>query len=202
MHGAQIQWNSSNTDILAEDGTVTRPKAGAGNAKVKLTASVNVAGEIAERQWDIVILEEGTDITPTLEPTIVPTGTPTVEPTITPTGTPTVEPTITPTDTPTAEPTATPTDKPTVEPTEIPTSTPTTEPTSIPTITPTPTVAPDNSVPPYLVIETKVKNKKADVVLAISSEKLEEELKDSSKENPYLLKITLPKGAYRTVKEW
>lgn len=170
LHGALIQWKSSNADILAENGTITRPKAGEGNVKVKLTASVNVAGEIAQRQWDIIILEEGAEATPTLEPTIAPTGTPTA--------------------TPTAEPTATPTAEPTATPTAAPTSTPTPEPTSTPAATPTPT--PENNTPPYLLIETKVKNKTADVALTISSEKLQDELKASSKENPYLLNITLP----------
>jgi len=95
-------------------------------------------------------------LTPTIEPTSVPTEaiTPTEKPTATPTAeisaTPTVEltPTIEPTNIPTEEPTAIPTVEITSTPTEVPTATPTAEisitPTKTPIVTlePTPTQSP------------------------------------------------------------
>lgn len=86
-----------------------------------------------------VIPYDGTQETPTPEPT--PTVTPEVTPTAEPTPTETPEIIPTPTEEPT--PTATPEITPTVEPTVEPTPTPTPEPPT-PTPEPTPTPAPDH----------------------------------------------------------
>ncbi|MGD8912014.1 MAG: DUF5060 domain-containing protein [Candidatus Thiodiazotropha sp.] len=85
---------------------------------------------------------------PTATPTPEPTATPTAEPTATPTAEPTATPTPEPTATPTPEPTATPTPEPTATPTAEPTATPTPEPTATPTAEPTATPTPEPTQTP------------------------------------------------------
>ncbi|WP_083652354.1 LamG-like jellyroll fold domain-containing protein [Bacillus sp. MRMR6] len=47
--GSQIAWASSNPEVVANDGTVTRPKFGSDNATVELTASITL-GEVTDTQ--------------------------------------------------------------------------------------------------------------------------------------------------------
>lgn len=53
-----ITWTSSDTALMANDGTlVSRPEAGAGNAKVTLTAEISKNGESVTKSFDVEILE-------------------------------------------------------------------------------------------------------------------------------------------------
>ena len=47
--GSDITWKSSNSDVISEDGKVTRPAAGEGDAEVTLTATIT-SGEVSEEK--------------------------------------------------------------------------------------------------------------------------------------------------------
>lgn len=57
-NGTAITWSSSNTDVVANDGTVTRPENGEGNAAVTLTATVTLNDETGTKDIDIIVKEE------------------------------------------------------------------------------------------------------------------------------------------------
>ncbi|MFW6298735.1 MAG: immunoglobulin-like domain-containing protein, partial [Bacillota bacterium] len=52
-----ISWESDNTDIIANDGTVTRPEPGEGNANVTLTATLSYEGEEVTRDYALTVIE-------------------------------------------------------------------------------------------------------------------------------------------------
>ena len=52
-----IEWSSSNTDVVAADGTVTRPEPGEGNINVTLTATLTYNDATAERQYALTVIE-------------------------------------------------------------------------------------------------------------------------------------------------
>jgi hypothetical protein len=57
LHGAVITWSSSNTDVIANDGKVTRPAIGAGNANVTLTATLTIGKEEITKDFALKVLE-------------------------------------------------------------------------------------------------------------------------------------------------
>ncbi|MBN2305163.1 MAG: TIR domain-containing protein [Anaerolineae bacterium] len=105
----------------------------------------------------IVVSPDTPTVSPSPEPSDVPTNTLPPEPTVTLTEAPSITPR--PTDSPIAAPTSIPTNTPTEAPsnTSRPTSTPTVEPTAPPTITPRPTI------PPTLTEEIKETKEPDDV---------------------------------------
>ncbi|WP_186577049.1 immunoglobulin-like domain-containing protein [Aquibacillus kalidii] len=57
-HGVTINWKSSNPDVIANDGSVTRPPNDAADTVVELTASLTHAGLIAEKTFTVTVLKE------------------------------------------------------------------------------------------------------------------------------------------------
>ncbi len=55
---ATLTWSSSNTAIVANDGTITRPAIGEGNATVTLTATITKGTESLTKAFDVIIKEE------------------------------------------------------------------------------------------------------------------------------------------------
>lgn len=55
-NGSNITWASDNTDIITNDGKVTRPAAGSPNAKVKLTATVTKGSAKDTREFDVTVV--------------------------------------------------------------------------------------------------------------------------------------------------
>ena len=93
--------------------------------------------------FEVSGINGGSDVQPTVAPTVAPTKAPTVAPTKAPTVAPTKAPTVAPTKAPTVAPTKAPTAAPTKAPTVAPTKAPTVAPTKAPTVAPT--VAPTQS---------------------------------------------------------
>jgi hypothetical protein len=60
-NGTTVVWSSNNTDVIANDGTVTRPAEGAGDATVTLTATFSIGTET-----DVVV--DYIVVVPELEP--------------------------------------------------------------------------------------------------------------------------------------
>ena len=56
--GATISWTSSDPNVIAEDGTVTRPAAGSGNAIVILTATITKGNYTDTKTFEVVVLEK------------------------------------------------------------------------------------------------------------------------------------------------
>ena len=56
--GAQISWNSSNPDVVANNGTVTRPKTGDKDANVTLTATITKGDYSATKTLKVIVLAE------------------------------------------------------------------------------------------------------------------------------------------------
>jgi len=56
--GATIEWASSNEDVVATDGTVTRPAAGEGDATVTLTATITKGDATATKAFTVVVIDE------------------------------------------------------------------------------------------------------------------------------------------------
>ena len=54
--GSGISWNSDKPYLISPEGKVVRPREGAGNREVKLTATVNYEGETAERVFEATVL--------------------------------------------------------------------------------------------------------------------------------------------------
>ncbi|XBH21001.1 family 43 glycosylhydrolase [Jonesiaceae bacterium BS-20] len=59
--GTTITWATSNGAVIAANGAVTRPAAGAGNAVVELTATVKIADASATRKFTATVLPQETD---------------------------------------------------------------------------------------------------------------------------------------------
>jgi len=55
-NGTTISWASSDEAVIAKDGTVTRPAAGASNATVTLTATIQRNGVQDTRTFDVIVL--------------------------------------------------------------------------------------------------------------------------------------------------
>jgi len=53
-----VSWESSNTAVIANDGTVTRPANGEGNATVTLTATLSLEGQEVEKEFEVIVAEE------------------------------------------------------------------------------------------------------------------------------------------------
>ncbi|WP_299090241.1 immunoglobulin-like domain-containing protein [uncultured Metabacillus sp.] len=60
-HGVAITWSSSNTEVIANDGTVTRPEKTESDVKVELTANLAYEGLTAKKQFTVTVLKEYTD---------------------------------------------------------------------------------------------------------------------------------------------
>ena len=59
--GSDITWKSSNPDVIAEDGKVTRPAAGEGDAEVTLTATIT-SGEVSEeKEFKVTVKQQLTE---------------------------------------------------------------------------------------------------------------------------------------------
>lgn len=52
---SRITWASSRPDVIAADGTVTRPSAGQSDATVSLTATFSLGGETLTRSYDVTV---------------------------------------------------------------------------------------------------------------------------------------------------
>lgn len=59
--GSDISWTSSNPDVIATDGKVTRPEAGSGDAKVTLTATITAGKESAIKTFEVTVKQKLTD---------------------------------------------------------------------------------------------------------------------------------------------
>ncbi|WP_339316607.1 LamG-like jellyroll fold domain-containing protein [Paenibacillus sp. FSL R10-2734] len=57
VRGTVITWSSSNNDIVGNDGSVTRPEKGLGNATVELTATITLGESTATKTFTIVVME-------------------------------------------------------------------------------------------------------------------------------------------------
>jgi len=55
---ADVTWVSSNTDVITNDGVVTRPLNGEGNADVVLTATLTLGDETTTKTFDVTVREE------------------------------------------------------------------------------------------------------------------------------------------------
>lgn len=59
--GSDITWKSSNSDVISEDGKVTRPAAGEGDAEVTLTATIT-SGEVSEeKEFKVTVKQQLTE---------------------------------------------------------------------------------------------------------------------------------------------
>lgn len=59
--GSDITWKSSNPDVISEDGKVTRPAAGEGDAEVTLTATIT-SGEVSEeKEFKVTVKQQLTE---------------------------------------------------------------------------------------------------------------------------------------------
>jgi predicted extracellular nuclease len=61
-NGSTVTWSSSNTDALANDGTVTRPANGEGDAVLTLTATLTLDGESVTKDFKVRVLEAPEEI--------------------------------------------------------------------------------------------------------------------------------------------
>ncbi|MBZ4644878.1 MAG: hypothetical protein JG777_367 [Clostridia bacterium] len=57
-NGSTIIWTSSHKDVVADDGTVTRPAYGKGNTTVTLTATITKGDASLTKQFTVVVLED------------------------------------------------------------------------------------------------------------------------------------------------
>ena len=55
-NGTTVTWSSSDTDVIANDGSVTRPAEGEDNATVTLTATVSLNEESATRSFEALVV--------------------------------------------------------------------------------------------------------------------------------------------------
>ena len=148
-----ITWSSSDEDVVAADGTVTRPASG--TASAVLTARITVGGETVTREFNVTVA--GTGDTP-IETPEAPTSAPSETPEV-----PTDDPSETP-EAPTDEPGETP-GIPTDEPSETP-GAPTDEPGETPDV---PTDKPDS-----VTMEIMRTDGKAVCVYSVSSDETRE----------------------------
>ncbi|MCF7924911.1 MAG: lamin tail domain-containing protein [Candidatus Izimaplasma sp.] len=57
-NGTTVTWSSGNTEVVTDDGTVTQPAAGEGNASVTLTATITLNDASTTKEFDIIVAEE------------------------------------------------------------------------------------------------------------------------------------------------
>ncbi|MEC9484639.1 MAG: lamin tail domain-containing protein [Candidatus Izemoplasma sp.] len=57
-HGTTVTWASDTPTVVANDGTVTRPESGEGNAAVTLTATITLNDESVTKEFEIIVAEE------------------------------------------------------------------------------------------------------------------------------------------------
>lgn len=57
VRGTVITWSSSNESVVGNDGSVTRPEKGLGNATVELTATISLGESTATKTFTIVVME-------------------------------------------------------------------------------------------------------------------------------------------------
>jgi hypothetical protein len=55
LHDATVTWASDNTDVLAADGTVTRPSLTEGDVTVTLTATLTIGEQQMVKEFDVVV---------------------------------------------------------------------------------------------------------------------------------------------------
>ncbi len=60
-HGVDITWSSNNTEVIANDGTVTRPDKTKSDVEVELTANLSYEGLTAVKRFKVTVLKEYTD---------------------------------------------------------------------------------------------------------------------------------------------
>ncbi|OLS33402.1 immunoglobulin-like domain-containing protein [Bacillus sp. MRMR6] len=60
-HGAAITWTSSNTNVITNDGKVTRTDLTEENVEVELTANLSYGGSTAQKIFTVTVLKEFTD---------------------------------------------------------------------------------------------------------------------------------------------
>lgn len=60
-HGVEIAWSSSNTEVVANDGTVTRPAKTESDVEIELTANLAYEGLTTKKQFNVTVLKEYTD---------------------------------------------------------------------------------------------------------------------------------------------
>jgi uncharacterized protein YjdB len=60
-NGVSITWNSSNPEVIANDGTVTRPAVDSKDVMVELTANLSYEGLTASKPFKVTVLKEYTD---------------------------------------------------------------------------------------------------------------------------------------------
>ncbi|MCF6411536.1 LamG-like jellyroll fold domain-containing protein [Pseudalkalibacillus salsuginis] len=60
-HGVAITWSSSDTNIIADDGIVTRPAVGEPAGEVELTATLSYEGLETTKTFHVIVLSEYTD---------------------------------------------------------------------------------------------------------------------------------------------
>ena len=58
LHGATVTWASSDPAVVATDGVVARPAHGAGDTTVTLTATADVGGATATREFPLTVREQ------------------------------------------------------------------------------------------------------------------------------------------------
>src|SRR5690606_13267300 len=59
IHGAKITWQSSNEAVVSNEGIVTRPAPGSGNAEVTLTATITKGEASTTKTFTIIVVAEG-----------------------------------------------------------------------------------------------------------------------------------------------
>src|SRR5690606_7868195 len=59
IHGAKITWQSSNEAVVSNEGIVTRPAPGSGNAEVTLTATITKGEASTTKTFTIIVVSEG-----------------------------------------------------------------------------------------------------------------------------------------------
>ncbi len=57
-NGSKIEWSSSNTDVISNDGKVTRPAAGKEDVSVKLTATITSGDAKDTKEFEVKVLAE------------------------------------------------------------------------------------------------------------------------------------------------
>ena len=55
LHDAVIVWSSSNTAVIANDGTVTRPAIGTADVTVVLTATITIGDESETKEFTVKV---------------------------------------------------------------------------------------------------------------------------------------------------
>lgn len=53
--GCDVSWESANTAVLANNGTVTRPEVGQSDVNVKLTATITKGAASDTKEFDVVV---------------------------------------------------------------------------------------------------------------------------------------------------